>query len=571
MKPRVWFTAAGLVLSCCALFAVAALEHDAAPASDPASLLPQGALLAVEANDFGTLLHDWNSSPEKQAWLQGANYESFSRSRLFERLSQAQTEFASAAALAPDSAFLQSVAGKESCLGIYDIGKLEFVYITRMDSAAIESSPLWLLRDKFERRSEAGTDFYVRKDSDSSRTAAFASRDGWLILGTREDLVAGVLDRMAGNDKDSLGSEAWYAEAVKLAGAPGELRMALNLTKIVPSPYFRSYWIQQNVTEMKQYSSAVSDLKREGAIYREERVLLRRDSNAAAPAADVRAIAALAPDGVALSLAQAAPGPEKILQTLKEDLIERRPQAASTTQTAAPQTATSDNAGDASQLETPIDQAPTVVAQADPFQSLRTVLAAAQPVAMMQCYTTSGARNDVFVSLNTAAVLEAQTPWDAQAVESALTSALAPRLTASELGAKWNKRTAAQGDYFALDGPVDLFVKVDGKWLILTNDSHLLDDIASRLHKTELATSSDAVTYTAAFYPARETFHYQQLMRQLDHAGSGGQNGDSSSQTFFTGNIGSLSQAFSSLDSEQIDERDSGSQVRETVTYRWKQ
>lgn len=571
MKPRVWLTAAGLVLGCCALFAVAALEQNAAPASDPASLLPQGALLAVEANDFGALLHDWNTSPEKQAWLQGSNYESFSRSRLFERLSQAQTEFAAAAALAPDSAFLQSVAGKRSCLGIYDIGKLEFVYITRMDSSAIESSPLWLLRDKFERRNEAGTDFYVRKDTESSRTAAFAARDGWLILGTREDLIAGVLDQMAGNDKGSLAAEAWYAEAVKQAGVPGELRMVLNLTKIVSSPYFRSYWIQQNVSEMRQYSSAISDLKREGATYREERVLMRREANATAPAADVTSIAALAPDGVALSLAQAAPDSGKILQALEEDLLERRPQVAGVTQTAAPAVASGENAGDASQLDTQIDQAPAVVTQADPFQPLRTVLAASQPVAMLQCYTTSSAGNNVFVSLNAAAVLEAQNPWDAQAMETALTAALAPKLTASELGAKWTKRTGAHGDYFALNGKVDLFLRVDGKWLLLSSDANLLDNISSRLHETVPAAGSDAVTYTAAFYPARESDHYLQLMRQLDRAGSGGQNGNGSSPTFLAGNIGSLSQAFSSLDSEQIDERDTGALVRQTVTYRWKQ
>jgi len=570
MKPRVWVTAGGLLAGCCALFALAALDRQPAPASDPASLLPQGALVAIEAGDFRALLHDWNSSEEKQAWIRGANYESFSRSRLFERLSQAQDEFSAAASIAPDLAFLQSVAGKQSCLGVYDIGKLEFVYITRMDTAAIENSPLWMLRDKFERRSEAGSDFYVRKDSSSSRTAAFAARDGWLILATREDLVADALDQMAGNGKENLASEAWYAEAVKQAGSPGELRMVLNLTKIVPSPYFRSYWVQRNITEMKQYSSVVSDLKREGAVYREERVLLRRDSNTAAPQGDVRSIASLAPDGVALSLAQVAPDSEGILQALRENLLERRPQAGAVTQTTAP-AAASENAGDASQLDTPIDQAPAVAAQADPFQSLRALLAASPPVAMMQCYTSGSASNDVFVSLGAAAVLEAQSAWDSQAVQNALTAALAPKLTAGALGARWTRRTGASGDYLALDGAVDLFLKVDGKWLLLSSDPRLLDGMLARLHNAAPSAGADAATYMAAYYPARERSRYQQLMHQLDHAASGGENGNSGSPTFFAGNIGSLSQAFSSLDSEQMDERDGGSLVRQTVTYRWKQ
>lgn len=570
MKPRAWLAVGGLLLAGCALLAVAALEGNRAPNSDPASLLPQGALMAIEASDFGALLHDWNGSEEKQSWIRGANYQTFSRSRLFERLSQAQDEFSSAATVAPDAAFLDAVAGKQSCLGVYDIGKLEFVYITRMSSARVESSPIWLARGKFERRSEAGTDFYVRKDSNSSRTAAFASKDGWLILGTREDLVAGVLDQMAGTDKRNLASEAWYAEAVNQAGDPGELRMVLNLTKIVPSPYFRSYWVQQNITEMKQYRSAVSDLRRERAVYREDRVLLRSDPNAAAPETDVRSVAALAPDGVALSVAQAAPGSEQVLRTLREDLLEQLPQGAIAAQTAAPPAASSENAGDASQLDTPIDQAPAIVAQADPYQSLRALLAASQPVAMMKCYTTSAAGSDVFVSIGAAAAVEGQNPWNAEAVESALMAALSPKLTAGALGAQWSKRTGAGGDYLALDGAVGLFLKIDGKWLVLASDARLLNDILLRLHKTGPAPSSEAVTYTAAYYPAREKPDYRHLMRQLDRAGHGTDNGNGA-PTFFSGNIGSLSQAFSNLDSEQIDERDSGSLVRQTVTYRWKE
>ena len=52
--------------------------------------------------------------------------------------------------------------------------------------------------------------------------------------------------------------------------------MVLNLEKIVPSPYFRSYWVQQNITDLKQYSAAISDLTFSGKEYREERILLRK-------------------------------------------------------------------------------------------------------------------------------------------------------------------------------------------------------------------------------------------------------------------------------------------------------
>jgi hypothetical protein len=198
MKRRLWISGCVLLLGCGVVFAVGALEEALKPRPELPSLLPEGALLSIEARDFGSLLHDWNTSEEKRAWLTSDNHAAFSNSRLFERLSKAQDEFSAAAGLPADGSLLEKVAGKQSCLGLYDIGNLEFVYVTRLEQQEIENTPLWQTRGKFEQRTEAGTAFYVHKDAQSSRIAAFAARDGWLILGTRDDLVAGVLDRLAG-------------------------------------------------------------------------------------------------------------------------------------------------------------------------------------------------------------------------------------------------------------------------------------------------------------------------------------------------------------------------------------
>jgi hypothetical protein len=292
-KHLLW-GAGALLLGVGVVFAVGALEQAVKSKPELPSLLPEGALLYLEAKDFGSLLQDWNTSEEKRAWLSGDNHAAFSTSRLFGRLSQAQDEFSAAAGIPTGGSLLGKVAGKQSCLGLYDIGNLEFVYVTRLEQQAIESTPLWQTRGKFEQRNEAGTPFYVHKDAQSSRTAAFAARDGWLILGTREDLVAGVLDRLQGASSHSLSGEGWYAEAVQQAtGERGDLRMVLNLDKIVPWPYFRSYWAERNITEMKQYASAVSDL------YQLGRVIARSVCCCAAPGrrSSTRARRCADPDG----------------------------------------------------------------------------------------------------------------------------------------------------------------------------------------------------------------------------------------------------------------------------------
>ena len=161
MKRRLWGAAILVTLGCGAVFGFNALEQALKAKPELPALLPEGALLSIEARDFSSLLRDWDTSEEKRAWLTSDNYSAFSNSRLFGRLSQAQSEFSAAAGLPTDTDLLNRVAGRESCLGLYDIGNLEFVYVTRLEQQRIENTPLWQIRGKFEQRTEAGTTFYV--------------------------------------------------------------------------------------------------------------------------------------------------------------------------------------------------------------------------------------------------------------------------------------------------------------------------------------------------------------------------------------------------------------------------
>ncbi len=249
----------------------------AAPAPPPLSkYVPAGPLLYLEAKDFSSLLGDWNSSPQKQQWIRSSSYEVFSRSRLFLRLKGASDQFAAAAGLPPDMNFLSQVSGERSVLALYDIGNLQFLYITDLPSARSMQTTLWQTRAKFEPRSAGGVDFYLRRDPESKREVAFAISGDYLLLATREDLMAGALQLMSGKPDRTVESESWWAQSTAAAGQAGDLRMVLDLEKLVPNGYFRTYWVQQNITDLSQYSAAISDLFRSSQQYREERVLIRK-------------------------------------------------------------------------------------------------------------------------------------------------------------------------------------------------------------------------------------------------------------------------------------------------------
>ena len=133
--------------------------------------------------------------------------------------------------------FLSDVAGEQSAVAVYDIGKLQFLYVTYLPSAR---SALWQTRSKFETRNAGGIDFYVRRDSESLREFAFAVSGDYLLLATREDLMAGALQLLAGKGAASLETDSWFEQATNAAEQVGDLRLVMNMQSLVPNGYFRT-------------------------------------------------------------------------------------------------------------------------------------------------------------------------------------------------------------------------------------------------------------------------------------------------------------------------------------------
>lgn len=563
---RVLVVMAAIALSAAGVFAAYQMNQPQAPAL--AEMMPEGALLYLECPDFHSLLADWEGSAEKREWLGSDDYVVFSRSRLFGRLAQAQAEFATAAGFPSNMRVIDQIAGKQSALGWYDIGKLEFLYITRLPSSSFEQSALWQARGKFEQRQSGGATFYVRTDPESKRTVAFAAKGDWVILGTREDLVASALALVDGSHDQTLATEPWYLDLVHAAKEPGELRMALNLEKIVPSPYFRSYWIQQNITAMKQYRAAISDLYREGKTYREERVLLRRaDAEGTAGASDVAALAAAIPPDAGFYKAWAAPTASKAAALLREKLLDPRPAAVAENQYAPVVAPVGENAGRASDLDDRIDQAPAPAA-GDAWARLGPALASAQVSCALEVESAYSQDGGVFSGVRSAVVLSAVHGWNADAMRKVIADGVNAQASASHLGAGWVR----EGDFWKLDGLLPLYFVVRGNALAMANDAGLLREIAAKLGNGSVADTSE--TYAAGLNHAQEAAAFAHTSALIDRANMrGAQDGGTAAgqpPAFLSGNVASLSRMFSGVASESIVERNTGKNVTQTVTYQWR-
>ncbi|HEY6263794.1 MAG TPA: hypothetical protein VIW93_03240 [Candidatus Acidoferrum sp.] len=559
----VLITAACIGVSWGAYQAVSSSQTPAPPLSH---FVPTGALLYLQAKDFSSLLSDWDKSSEKQVWLKSNNYEVFSRSRLFLRLKDASTEFSTAAGIPADTNLLRQVAGQQSALAIFDIGKLEFLYVTRLPSANSMQSALWQTRSKFETRSAGGATFFLRRDPESGREVAFAVAGDYLILATREDLLAGALQLLAGGDALSIETEPWWSRSVAAAPAEGDLRMVLNLEKIVPSPYFRSYWVQQYITDMKQYSAAISDLIRSGKEYREERVLLRKppatgDTSGSGGPAGVADILRLVPAQAGVYEAKANPTPADCLALIETKILAPHLGPGVAEKLAPEVQLTGGETGSSTDLETRIDQPPmkasVTVDSAAPLQDL---LAGNQVSAVLQIQSTELDKDGVFVRIHSAVVLLGQSDWNESAVRSSLVDFVRPSFTTGLLGVEWQKNSG----YIELNGLWRLAAAARGKYLFISDDSGLL---AALLANTNQKSTPAPAVFVARFDHQREKENFGRLAGLLDKPTGGA--GTGSAPDFFSENIGSLSLALAGVSSEKIVVRDLGDKVNQTVTYQW--
>jgi len=513
-----------------------------------AQLLPAGALLTLEAKDFSRLLTDWNSSAAKPDWLNGANYQEFERSNLFLKLNGVYKSYSSAAGFSPDMASLLSFAGDQSALALYDLQSVQFAYISRMPQAKAAQSRLWLARRSYESRQAASVTFYVNSVQQS--TVAFAITNGYLLVSTGEERMAGMLGLLTGKDTPSIASEGWYRQSTNAAGEAGELRLAMNLENLVESSYFRSYWVQRNVSEVRRFLSGVADITRTASDLKERRVFMKRpglveELTSSEELAAAGTLSKLTPDGAGLSRVWAKPSRSDAVALLDGKLF--RPRAQSDVEPRyAPVEEDSSSAGSEADLETRIDQ-PPLRPGSDPGPAAK-ILAQSDVLAILQVQSSKARPASPFVMLPCAVGLISNAAWDVQRIK-------------DSIGGAWITQTHGAHTLYRADGLSPVTFSVDATLLLFANDTELLQGLVDRTPVP--AGSPPNATYAAYFRHDRERSNYLRLMNALDFR----QAQTSQQPVYFSGNLASLSSALSRVNGIEMTERTMADRVEQQVVY----
>lgn len=532
--------AIGILLGVWAIWLMAQTQRAPVAAPSLDSLFPSAPAIYVEARDLGGVVRDWNASPEKAAWLKSDNYTVFSRTRLFQRLGDAQAEFSEAAGFHPDYPFAISIAGGESALAMYDVGKLEMLYITRLAGARVLQTALGKVRSSYESRQSGGHTYYVRENRQTKRSAAFAAVSGLLLLSTREDLMAQALALLSNPQAPSMRGEAWYRNATAASKAQGEIRIAMNMPVLLDAPHFRSYFVQRNISQLRQYSAGIADLFREAAGFREERVFLRNEAAEAKTGSEsaLARLLALVPADAGFHRGWAQPSTAEVKALLMRKFLamgssqgpgEIAPAAAGAVAIA----------GSEADLETRIDQ-PALVRETGSYDAaMEALLARYEVQSMLQVQGAKVLPDGVFIVLPAAVALLAQSNWDEAALRAAFPQSR---------------------------------VAVHRAIAIIANDEALLKAITARINSAPADASG---SYVADFRHTQELPLFTRQMRLIDAQRAPSEppahDQDSINEgrepEFFSGNIPSLGRSLDRYVRVTFVEHDDGDRVPQTVRY----
>lgn len=543
------------------------------PALELAKLMPSGALLYAEAPNFGSLLRDWDKSALKADWLQSANYEEFSRSNLFIKLSDVFSQYGEAAGFLPDLKDITELAGTDSALALYEIRDVEFLYVSHLAEADVMKSQLWAVRSQFQQREAGGVSFYLHADPASKRTVAFAFTKGYLFLATRDDLIAQALELLAGSANPSVASDRWYREPAASAPNPGELRLVTNLDALVKSVYFRSYWVQRNASSIRQYWAGVADIRRTGGNIVENRTFVRAPDMPVAGTGTVSKLLALVPPEAGVYRASRIGNSSDAAMLIVQKLIGPQPQRVRDWRDAPFGLPEGSSAGSESDLETRIDEQPLPAdaGLSDSVAAVRAMLdkrverSGTNAVLLVQSSAPQPA--GTFVEMPSVIVLDGGMDWDLDSVKATLSDAAGKLWTTSQLGAGWVAGTAGRDSIVSLDGLGTIILANRGSFLFLSNDLSLLTAVLERSNATP---ASAPLTYAGGFRHLRERSNYRRVMTALDFTPPAGaaefgffRNGP----RFFSGNIASLSDVLSKVAEIQVTEEDQGTVTQQTVVY----
>ena len=223
-----------------------------------AGVMPRGALVYLQVRDLAALMSRWTASPSRNSFYNSASYKRFEQSNIFLKFQDRKADFEKAIGFGVEESRLAEVAGGASAVAMYDIGKLELVFVTEVGREKAVATVLFKNSRQFEERSAKGSPYFVREvTTDGGRLRqqfCFAYGEGKLLITTSEGLMLRALDNLKAAGDDSALNDVLSVANLARGFVARDATLWVDQTKLNQNRHFKSYWLYGNWGEKSEDS-----------------------------------------------------------------------------------------------------------------------------------------------------------------------------------------------------------------------------------------------------------------------------------------------------------------------------
>jgi hypothetical protein len=511
-----------LLAACAGLYSYATTDATRDAPYALADVCPRGALVYTQFADLPALVRLWQTSPLKERYLDSTNFRQFQKRHLALKLAERAGEFENALGFALDAATIESAAGNRAAIALYDIGRLEFVFVAPLDAPRAAAVRFLQHAGEFDATElPDGTMIYTREvEADRGRQKQkllYTHARGSFILATSERLLLRTLDNVRSQShRDRLSNDPSFKNLTREI-APHFVTVWVDQTKLNDDWYFKHYWAMRNPEELKNIRAGLFDLEIQDTRWIERREFLTSKppdaQRPALPPEHLRRISRMLPDAAArthlLAFAENSPQASRMIRDALLDRLPRDERQASKPARSAEYFADMLEEGDAwdvyryqylgSEFDVAIDEATEQEggdeassareesrrqAESSLEANLQQSLAAARPLRGATAESPSMSSGPLFVEFRRAAAITLAHPerLSRETFEQSLSGLVRNQLLVggSRAGLDWTERVRGELRWRELELPAlgwKICYALKGRELVVANSTEFLETI----------------------------------------------------------------------------------------------
>lgn len=567
---------------------------------------PRGALIYVQFADLPTFIKQLNESKLKQNYLESENFAQFQNRHLALKLASRWQEFNDASGFSIDLETFGNISETRAALAVYDIGRLDAVFIAPVNDEIFSASQFFQNQSQFESKElEDGTLFYsadVAADrSRQKQKLVFAGINGRFVLATSEKLLLQTLANINGKSpQNSLADEPTFKNlSEKLA--PHAATVWLDQAKLSDDYYFKHYWLAGNVEDLKKFRAGMFDFEMREDKWTERREFLLAEkqnvNNKKINAPEANSLSAMLPENIPFyKLQTVADKPDLLIDSIQNALYERSEQKRESREKSWNREnysydnyyssgnnswnnyylnndydETIDDAEDAGIVEE-TDNSPKINAENRFRNDLQNALSPTNPQIVLTAQSPQILPAPLFAEFRKIAILTLRAPnnLNRERLENALAAKLRVQLTIADTNVKldWETKTENNKEWRELNLPMlgwGISYSLQNDKLIFSNSAELLKTIIFSENKSAETQSESRFDDLTVIRLSQHEQSFDQIMNNLAKENAKDISGD-----FFAGNIGSLLDVGSDVSRIEINRNLSANYLHEEIDFIFK-